>query len=162
MFQRVWQDWKSSLEKCDTCWVDGSYFLIFEKALILHSWDLNVPTHPAELVHQEQQKDNDIFDFSPCPCMHACVCPILGFASSLVWWWQKEVAKQGRRVSERGGKDSSWGVFILPLSVLYCFLDGETAWHFHSFGQSLLVSHRTFLQLLGVCQCCHHLKWTEF
>ena len=55
------------------------------------------------------------------------------------------------------GKDLCWGVFILPLSVLYCFLDGETAWHFHSFGQSLLVSHRTCLQLLAVCQCCHHL-----
>ena len=49
------------------------------------------------------------------------------------------------------------GCFHLPLSVLYCFLDGETAWHFHSFGQSLLVSIRALLQLLAVCQCCHHL-----
>ena len=67
---------------------------------------------PWAYVLKEQQKDNDILDFPPCPCMHACVCPILGFASSLVWWWQKEVAKkEGKRVSERGREGFVLGCF---------------------------------------------------
>ena len=93
----------------------------------------------------------------PSMSMHACLC----VSDSRFRQQSRVVMTKGsckaREESEPGEGRICVGVFSFCLFLCYTVSWMVKQLGIFSFGQSLLVSHRAFLQLLAVCQCCHHL-----